>query len=203
MIRANVEEDREATMARFLMGLNREIHDRVEMHHYVELEDMVHMAIKVEQQLKRGGSMRAGHNPGSNPWRPSTTKKEDKAQSSSTPKYKSELKSENTNQISKGKTDPSMSRNRDIKCFKCQGRGHIASQCLNKRLMVINAQGEIETEDEQEDEDNDMPPLEDIYEGQFAVEGESLVARRALSAQFKEEENNQRENLFHTRCFVK
>ena len=54
MIWANVEEDREATMARFLLGLNQEIHDRVEMQHYVELEDMVHMAIKVEQQLKRG-----------------------------------------------------------------------------------------------------------------------------------------------------
>ena len=123
MIRANVEEDREATMARFLMGLNREIHDRVEMHHYVELEDMVHMAIKVEQQLKRGGGTRAGHNSSSNPWRLTTARKEDKPQTSSTPKYKSEPKSENTNQISKGKTDPSTSRNRDIKCFKCQGRG--------------------------------------------------------------------------------
>ena len=31
MIRTNVEEDREATMARFLLGLNREIHDKVEI----------------------------------------------------------------------------------------------------------------------------------------------------------------------------
>ena len=68
--------------------------------------------------------------------------------------------------------------------------------------MVINAQGEIETEDEQEDDVDEMPPLEDAYEGQFAVEGESVVAKQALSAQFKEEENNHRENLFHTRCFV-
>ena len=59
MIRANVEEDREATMARFLLGLNREIHNKVEMQHYVELEDMVHMAIKVEQQLKRGNETHA------------------------------------------------------------------------------------------------------------------------------------------------
>ena len=49
-------------MARFLLGLNREIHDKVEVQHYVELEDMVHMAIKVEQQLKRGSGTRAGHN---------------------------------------------------------------------------------------------------------------------------------------------
>ena len=38
MIRANVEEDRQAAMARFLLGLNRKIHDKVEMQHYVELE---------------------------------------------------------------------------------------------------------------------------------------------------------------------
>ena len=53
MIRANVEEDREATMARFLNGLNWNIANVVELQHYVELEDMVHMAIKVERQLKR------------------------------------------------------------------------------------------------------------------------------------------------------
>lgn len=53
MIRANVEEDREATMARFLYGLNREIQDQVELRHYLELDEMVQMAIKVELQLKR------------------------------------------------------------------------------------------------------------------------------------------------------
>ena len=48
MIRANVEEDREAIMARFLNGLNRDIANVVELQHYVELEDMVHITIKVE-----------------------------------------------------------------------------------------------------------------------------------------------------------
>ena len=48
MIRANVEEDREATMARFLNGLNQDIANMVELQHYVELEDTVHMEIKVE-----------------------------------------------------------------------------------------------------------------------------------------------------------
>ena len=49
MIRANIEEDREATMARFLLSLNHEISNLVELHHYVDLEDMVHMVIKVEK----------------------------------------------------------------------------------------------------------------------------------------------------------
>ncbi|PKI75300.1 hypothetical protein CRG98_004340 [Punica granatum] len=54
LIRANIEEDEEATMARFLCGLNREIANVVELQHYVEIEEMVSMAMKVERQLKRG-----------------------------------------------------------------------------------------------------------------------------------------------------
>ena len=69
MIRANVEEDIEATMTRFLNGLNRDIANVVELQHYVELEDMVHMVIKVEQQLKRKGT-RSFQNSGSSvSWR--------------------------------------------------------------------------------------------------------------------------------------
>ena len=56
MIRANVEEDREATMARFLNRLNQDIANMVELQHYMELEDMVHMEIKVERLLKRKGT---------------------------------------------------------------------------------------------------------------------------------------------------
>ena len=52
MIRAEVEEDREATMARFLYGLNKNIADLVELHHYVDLNDMLQLAIKIERQLK-------------------------------------------------------------------------------------------------------------------------------------------------------
>ncbi|KAL0420475.1 UNVERIFIED_CONTAM: hypothetical protein Slati_3070400 [Sesamum latifolium] len=60
--RTNIMEDNEATMAHFLHGLNWNIADIVEMHHYVELEEMVHQAIKVEQQLKRRGFVRRTSN---------------------------------------------------------------------------------------------------------------------------------------------
>jgi hypothetical protein len=56
MIRANIIEDTEATITRFLNGLNRETCNVVELQYYVELKDMVHMAIKIERQLKRKGS---------------------------------------------------------------------------------------------------------------------------------------------------
>ena len=56
LIRANIEEDRKATMARFLNGLSRDIANVVELQHYMELEDIVYMTIKVERQLKRKGT---------------------------------------------------------------------------------------------------------------------------------------------------
>jgi hypothetical protein len=47
MIHANAIEDMEATMTRFLNGLNRDIVNVVELQKCVELEDMVHMTMKV------------------------------------------------------------------------------------------------------------------------------------------------------------
>ena len=49
MIRANVEEDREATMARFINGLNKEITDVVNLQHYIEMEELLHKVVKVEK----------------------------------------------------------------------------------------------------------------------------------------------------------
>ncbi|CAA7035550.1 unnamed protein product [Microthlaspi erraticum] len=53
LLRANVIEDREATMSRFLGGLNREIQDIVEMQNCVAIESMLHKAVLAETQLKR------------------------------------------------------------------------------------------------------------------------------------------------------
>ena len=56
MTRVDLEEDREATMARFIGGLNKEIADRVELQHYMELKELVHLAIKEVQLLMLGSA---------------------------------------------------------------------------------------------------------------------------------------------------
>ncbi|XP_027181989.1 uncharacterized protein LOC113780382 [Coffea eugenioides] len=58
MLRADIHEDREATMARFLSGVRSEISDQLELQYYTELEDMVEKAIKIERRLKRRGTTR-------------------------------------------------------------------------------------------------------------------------------------------------
>jgi len=65
MIQANIINDREATMARFLNGLNKDIANVVGLQHYMQLENMVHMAMKVERQLKRKRHIRPTFNSGS------------------------------------------------------------------------------------------------------------------------------------------
>uniref|UniRef100_A0A2N9HAA5 CCHC-type domain-containing protein n=1 Tax=Fagus sylvatica TaxID=28930 RepID=A0A2N9HAA5_FAGSY len=155
LIRANVEEDREATMARFLNGLNRDIANVVELQHYVELEDMVHMAIKVEWQLKRKGT-RSFQNPGSSTsWKSNWRKDEGAVLKSKTepPKRRKKVPS-----VNKGKTE-SQTLNRDIKCFRCLEIGHIASQCPNKRTMIARVDEEVETESESDADLNTLCSL--------------------------------------------
>ncbi|XP_073019393.1 LOW QUALITY PROTEIN: uncharacterized protein [Primulina eburnea] len=139
MIKANVEEDSEATMARFLCCFNMEIKDQVELRHYLDLDEMVKMAVKVEQQLKRRGVGRNNQNGSSSTsWRPNGAKRDE----------------------SKLMTKPK-----------------------------VESKQEAPKQGVQEDTD----------EGYEAVVGEAPMTRRIMSAQVKEEDTNQRENLFHTR----
>ncbi|KAL4333051.1 hypothetical protein GQ457_07G005030 [Hibiscus cannabinus] len=153
MIRANIEEDQETTIARFVSGLNPEIADTVELQYYVDLEEVVHLAMNVEKQLKR----------------------------------------------KEGNKTVTPSRNRDIQCFKCLGRGHIASQCPNRHAMVIRESGEIEIDSEKEEDDTIEEEVNENVD--FPADEEVLVVKRSLNTQVVQSDQ-QRENIFHTRCHI-
>jgi len=71
-------------------------------------------------------------------------------------------------------------RSRDIKCLKCQGVRHIASQCPNKRAMILLDNGDIESESSSGDE---IPPLENYSDVDVVepINGDVLVTRRVLN----------------------
>lgn len=52
MICTNIKEKGETLMAHFIVGLNPEISEVVELQYYLEIGDLVEKAIKVEKQLK-------------------------------------------------------------------------------------------------------------------------------------------------------
>eukprot|EP00258_Populus_trichocarpa_P029082 XP_024445101.1 uncharacterized protein LOC112324795 [Populus trichocarpa] len=181
MIKANVNEDEEVTMSRFLNGLNRDIANVVELQSYVDLEELVHLAIKVDGQLKMKGNTRFEAYTGSssgwkmNYWR--------EGSASSKPLVTSKVAEPNSmkKQVStndkKFKGEVQSKRNCDIKCFKCQGLGHYASECANRRVMILRDDGEIVSTSEESDCD-DMPPLEDASDSEYAVGDKVLVIRR-------------------------
>ena len=58
---------------------------------------------------------------------------------------------------------------------------------------------------ESKEDDDQMPSLEDACDDnvEYPVERESLAAKHALNAQVKEDDmEQQRENIFHTRCHI-
>jgi len=61
MMRAFIRENESTTIARFLSGLNLEIRDRVELLPYQDLNNLVQLCIKVEQQnLRKSSSHKEG-----------------------------------------------------------------------------------------------------------------------------------------------
>ena len=181
MIWANIEEDHESTLAQFLNGLNPNIVSIVELQHYVEMEDLLHMALKVECQLRSKGSRPNTNFGQSSSWKPNW--RDDR--NASKPNVET-TKRENTTIAQKGRLE-TQQHNRDIKCFKCHGIGYISSNFPNKRTMVMLG-GEIVTENEEEEEL--MAPLDDTSDAdlEYPVEGEALVTRHVLNTQVKEDD---------------
>lgn len=74
-----------------------------------------------------------------------------------------------------------------FKCFKCQRKGHIAAECSNKRVILINSVGEWESEDE-DGEHAEMLMRELDDDELDSVVGNLLVVRWVLNVQIKEED---------------
>ncbi|KAG6503410.1 hypothetical protein ZIOFF_035723 [Zingiber officinale] len=77
-------------------------------------------------------------------------------------------------------TSSSTSKSRDIKCFRCLGKGHIASECPNKKTMVVRDNGSISSEEisshssSSSDEENDGAA--------YAQDGDLLVREQLISS---------------------
>ena len=165
-------------MARYLASLNQEITNVVELQHYVELEDMVHMAMKVERQLKRRVSSRFGvatPSGSSSPWKASE-RIESELQTKSQPLKKKE----DVPDVVKGKLDSQTSKRSELRCFKCLERWHIASQCPNQRTTILREGGRFKSKEEA-NEESKQPLGDDDQNIEYLITGELIVTMRTLS----------------------
>ncbi|XP_013639562.1 PREDICTED: uncharacterized protein LOC106344799 [Brassica oleracea var. oleracea] len=181
ILKADLIEGAEATMARFQGGLNRDIRDRLELQEYEDMDELLHKAILIEQQNKRKSSAKTPNGSAAK----SVYSKDDK--SSDKPKEGSSLVE--ARRDDKGKESATSTRSRNVRCFKCHGIGHYANDCTNKKVMIILANGDVVSEDEKSDQESEDEGVE------YPVRGELLVTRRLLNAQPKAKEDEQRENI--------
>jgi hypothetical protein len=191
MVRANIEEDEEVTMARFLGGLNKEIADTIELYKYDTFEEILDVAMKIEKQKKCKSTNKFQGN-SSNTWGSKWSKGDEKKE------FKGS-KPQGADSATKGKeaarasfkngkgNSHSTTPSREIKCFKCLGNGHIASQCPNKIVTITKGNGEIVSESDRSvddipsliDTDCDCVSDRDKNNVLLAEYGESFVAKYA------------------------
>ena len=180
----------------------------VELYHYVDLEDMLHMAVKVERQLKKKSTSRFGTQTTST-WKGKWVPSDRRDGGFNKPMAEPSAKGKEVAEPSKARPKPegTTPKTKDIKCFKCLGMGHYSSQCPNRRTLVIDKKsGEVHSTDSEVEVDDDEPEIEDTSDKEgaaYPLDNLSLVVKRVLSAQIIEDESDQqRENIFHTRCRV-
>lgn len=140
MIRANVSKDREATMARFFNGLNKDIVNVMELQRYMKTKDMVHMAIKVEKQLRRKGSAKLdGYLSFSSSWKLNFRREGNiQVKLMTTPKVAKPffVRKQFVAWEEKRKNIAQPKHKREIMCFRCQGHMHYAYECLNIEIRL-------------------------------------------------------------------
>ncbi|RDY09720.1 hypothetical protein CR513_05870, partial [Mucuna pruriens] len=133
LMRTKIRESEEATIARFLHSLNREVQDVVDLQQYATLGELVHQATKVEMQIKRRSAPREPYLR-SNGWKGKDKEKE---------------------------------------------KIHIASQCSNRRVVVLRDSGEVKIESSSE-ECSSSSEVEALSNDSH-YEGDLLMVRRLIN----------------------
>ncbi|KAK1614770.1 hypothetical protein QYE76_020287 [Lolium multiflorum] len=208
MQRGRVRESLEMTMQRFLNGLKYDVKGIVRHYTYTNMNQLLHHAREAESQLAEEAKVK-GRATGAGrftPRAPSTAPAPStRSAPYSTPPSKpvsnvsNAKKSESA--ASTSGSGASTTRNRDMLCHTCGGKGHFKRDCPNRKVMFINEDNEYETGD---DADPNAPDNDDYdTDGEDAYPSDArtiVVSQRALNV--LPSASTQRCNLFQTKALV-
>ncbi|KAI5658539.1 hypothetical protein M9H77_27332 [Catharanthus roseus] len=131
-LKLSLEEEKDAYIARFVSGLNRDIANKLELYPYTTYESMYHLATKIENQKKRISLSKTNL--------PSSRNVMAKPQTST---YKSWPKKDETPKVAfKDNSKPKIEEKgrlitNPIMCFKCNAVAHVAINCPTKRTLFF------------------------------------------------------------------
>ncbi|XP_057522136.1 probable receptor-like protein kinase At5g39020 isoform X2 [Amaranthus tricolor] len=201
IMRCDLKEDDHQTLVRFLNGLDSKIRNIVELQPYACLDDLINLAHKVDKQqrtkMKETSRFTSARTTNFNSYQENTPHSYSKAHSQDS----TALQNNNSKQPLSMPNTPKPNTNSFTprRCFKCQGLGHISSECPNRKMVNL-----VEFDDHQEENEEDFCDDAELDEEIiYPDEGELLVMRRALSGVKAKDPNPQREAIFHTKCTVK
>ncbi|XP_031126079.1 uncharacterized protein LOC116028495 [Ipomoea triloba] len=187
-----IHEEEARTVARFLHRLNKDIRWGMSTQRYDTLDDALYAARESEAKIKEMKIYKP--NNGISRWN----------NTRSTPQRRDERPPPRNDSQDKGKETVNEAmrpqRDRELICYRCNGRGHLARDCPNKRVVKITKQSEKFAsclEYESEDEvyfDSEYADSESVH---------TLVVKKVLSVHPLKEDESQRENIFYAKGSIR
>ncbi|KAK1616880.1 hypothetical protein QYE76_022397 [Lolium multiflorum] len=211
MMRANIQESENQTIARFFNGLNYPIKRIVEFQQYSNMVELVHQASKAERQVNEDIKYSKSKQYFASKLAPTTPTTSVKPSASSTPSKQPTIQSRMKQTVSSTASSKASTGPPNVTCFKCGTQGHKSFECKNTKVMITMENGDIETlsegeyealvqaavaNEEEYDEESGEDPLLCTHDP-----SPSLVVTRVLTTQPQAMED-QRCNIFQTRAGI-